>query len=489
MRRILKMVLCAIVLTGVVFPAYAQETKAEEITASTAILGEQDDYSMLTDGIEYENVYVSSELILKNETGMAGLYLVFDLPCQYTIRDAQTGKTLSGGREGFLHCFSDLEGKFGYAPKEIAIHFPEGAWLGELRIFSSGALPDTVQRWQQPLTGGADMVLFSTHGDDEQLYFAGLLPYYAGERELDVQVVYMTNHSNLCGSLRQHEMLNGLWAVGVKAYPIFGPFPDFKEPGMETTYREYENMGYSREELLRFVVENLRRFRPQVAVGHDLNGEYGHGMHKVYADLLTKAVEVSADPEMFPKSARQYGVWDVPKTYLHLYPENEIIMDWDQPLERFDGLTAFQVNQKLGFPCHVSQQYDLYVYWLYGPNNSQTLASEIASYSPCRYGLIRTTVGEDVDQNDLMENLTSYAEQSSQYDEKEQALLAMVEAEKLANAEEPKLLRPPVDPMTEKQENPRVFPVFAGLLAMLTLAGAGALAVKIKKFEKNENNT
>ena len=59
----------------------------------------------------------------------------------------------------------------------------------------------------------------------------------------------MTSHSNLCGSLRQHEMLNGLWAVGVKAYPIFGPFPDFKEPGMETTYREYENMGYSREDV------------------------------------------------------------------------------------------------------------------------------------------------------------------------------------------------------------------------------------------------
>ena len=44
----------------------AKETKAEEITASTAILGEQDDYSMLTDGIEYENAYVSSELILKS---------------------------------------------------------------------------------------------------------------------------------------------------------------------------------------------------------------------------------------------------------------------------------------------------------------------------------------------------------------------------------------------------------------------------------------
>ena len=67
---------------------------------------------------------------------------------------------------------------------------------------------------------------------------------------------------------------------------------------------EEANIGqvgcYSREELLRFVVDNLRRFKPLVAVGHDLQGEYGHGMHMVYSDLLTKAVEVSADPAVFP---------------------------------------------------------------------------------------------------------------------------------------------------------------------------------------------
>lgn len=489
MRRVLRIVLLLLLLAGSVLPAYAQETLAEEVTASTAILGELEDYSILTDGIESENVYVSSELILQNPEGIAGVYLVFDLPCSYTIRDTRSGETVSGGREGFLHCFSDLEEKFGQAPGEITIQFPEGAWLGELRTFSSGEIPDTVQRWQEPLTGGADIVLFSTHGDDEQLYFAGLLPYYAGERNLDVQVVYMTDHSNLCGSLRQHEMLNGLWAVGVRAYPVFGAFPDFKLPYKEATYIEYENLGYSREELLRFVVSNLRRFRPLVAVGHDLNGEYGHGMHKVYADLLTKAVEVSADPEVFPRLARQYGVWDVPKTYIHLYPENEIVMDWDQPLERFDGLTAFQVNQQLGFPCHVSQQYDQYVNWLYGADHSQTQASAIYNYSPCKYGLFRTTVGEDVQKDDLMENLTSYAEQFRQYEQKERKLQDMVEAQKLANAPQPKLLRPPVEPDQQMREYQGAFPVFALLTAMLTLAGAGVLVVKIKNFEKNENNT
>ncbi|MBQ4178508.1 MAG: DUF4406 domain-containing protein, partial [Elusimicrobia bacterium] len=39
----------------------------------------------------------------------------------------------------------------------------------------------------------ADMMLFSTHADDEHLWFAGLLPTYV-DRGYDIQVVYFTNH-------------------------------------------------------------------------------------------------------------------------------------------------------------------------------------------------------------------------------------------------------------------------------------------------------
>jgi LmbE family N-acetylglucosaminyl deacetylase len=46
------------------------------------------------------------------------------------------------------------------------------------------------------LEGGADLVLFSAHGDDEHLFFAGLLPTYAEERGYRVQVVYLTDHRN-----------------------------------------------------------------------------------------------------------------------------------------------------------------------------------------------------------------------------------------------------------------------------------------------------
>lgn len=482
MRRLFAFLFSFFLLSGMSVSVLA-DTQARNITDSTAIEeNEGIDCYLLTDGVETENIYTVAGLSLQNDAGIGSIYLVLDSPCTLTVQDVQTGETYTQRSEGFLHVFSDLVYQFGYAPKDIRLLFPEGAWIAELQVFSEGEVPEDVQQWQCPATGSADLVLFSTHGDDEQLYFAGLLPYYAAERGLDVQVVYMTGHDNLIGRVRQHEMLNGLWAVGVRNYPVFGTFPDFKLLDREETYIEYENLGFSREDLLGFVVENIRRFRPLVAVGHDLDGEYGHGMHMVYSDLLTKAVEIAADPEAFPESARYYGVWEVPKTYLHLYPENEVVMDWDQPLECFDGMTAFEVTQKAGFPCHISQQYDLYVNWLYG--DGITLASEIRQWSPCYYGLYRSLVGEDVQKNDLMENLTAYGEISRKADAQDQKLRDAVHMAQQQQAVEPQLLRQSAQTVMAPDEEKRVFPAEAALIALMSLAGIGAVFVKIKFFEK-----
>ena len=229
---------------------------------------------------------------------------------------------------------------------------------------------------------------------------------------------------------RFHEMLDGLWSVGVTAYPVAGDCPDFlKKHDMAGTYAELAARGYPREELLGFVVENLRRFKPLVAVGHDVNGEYGHGMHMVYADLLMEAVTVAADASFYPESAEKYGLWDTPKTYLHLYEENGIVMDWDQPLSRFDGMTAFEVTQKLGYPCHKSQYSDFAWY-----HSSAKTARDVARYNPCYYGLFRSTVGEDVQKNDFFENVNTYAEQVCI------AEAQRLEAERLAAEEEARRL-------------------------------------------------
>ena len=414
--RLTALLLCLIMLFSVVPAVTADEApEADDISSKTTISGSgYDSFGFLFDknNGSYRTSGKSASITLKNASGMGSLYLMFNLEYgSYTITDNSTGTQATAGQYSFLHEYIDLTEAFGYAPTDITLSFSNGAVrLSEIYVFSPGTPPDFVQIWQPPLEGGADILLLATHGDDDQLFFAGLFPLYAAELDYRVQVAYMTDHRNLT-SQRTHEMLNGLWATGVENYPVFGSFADFRIDSLQGTYQEYASMGVTKDMLLKFVTEQLRRFRPQVVVGHDINGEYGHGMHRVYTDLMMQAVEISNDPAVYTDLADKYGVWDVPKTYIHLYKENPIVIDYDIPLEYFDGITAFQASQKYGYPCHKSQQGTWFTQWLNGYSNEIKHTSQITTYNPSNFGLYRSTVGEDVAKNDFMENLISYAEQ------------------------------------------------------------------------------
>ena len=435
MEKFWKGALRLIALTGLVLllamQASAQEPTAEDISGR-ALLEKYHAFQpvgYLFDGSTYYSTEARQNgwVTLKAEQGMGSLYFIFGEDCPSLIlRDEDTGETREIQDNAFLHLFVDLEELFGGTVQRLTISFPEKKTLiSELSVYTAGQVPESVQRWQEPKEHETDLVLFSAHGDDEQLFFAGLLPYYGAERGYQVQVVYLTDHRNQ-GARRRHEMLDGLWAVGIKTYPVFGSFGDYYTMSLAEAYSRYEKKGVTREELLGFVVEQLRRFRPKVAVGHDLSGEYGHGMHRMYADLLCQAVRISQDRQAYPELAERYGVWDVPKTYLHLYGENVIWMDWDQPLEAFDGMTAYQVTKQLGFASHPSQKG--YYSWFFEDRDK---AADIPEYSPCWYGLYRSTVGEDVQGNDFFENLTSYEEDGKM----EQALKEAEEARRRAEQE------------------------------------------------------
>ena len=342
--------------------------------------------------------------------GFRYAYLIFDTEYgEFLVTDEETGQTLPAGQENFLHCLVDLKTLFGENPKTVTFQFENGPVpLLELTLFPDEPLPDWVQRWDPPVDNGADLVLFSTHADDEQLFFAGILPYYAGQRHYRVQVVYLTNHRNWAGdpNIRCHEALDGLWAVGVRHYPVFGSFADYYSRRKVDAETQFAQNGVSREELLGYVVEQIRRFRPLVAVGHDLNGEYGHGAHMLYAELLTQAAEAAADETCYVPSAARYGTWQIPKVYLHLYENNPIVMDWDKPLSHFGGLTAYQVTKQRGFAAHASQQWG-FSWYMTGIDR----AADIPEYSPCQYGLWSSIVGPDVEKNDFFECLIPYGRQ------------------------------------------------------------------------------
>ena len=414
MRRMFSFIICFALMAGLFYTANAAPADTQDITATTTFSGSgYGSFGFLSDkDIDtYKTSSGNASITLDNDQGIGSLYLMFDLEYgEYTI--TADGKTFTAGKYEILHEYVDLIAAFGTAPKSVTLDFADGnVRLSEIYVFSGTDVPDFVQKWSAPLEGGADLVLFATHGDDDQLYFAGLLPLYAAAKDCRVQVVYLTDHRNTTSG-RIHEMINGLWAVGVKAYPVFGRFADFRIDDLEETYRTYENSyNTSRKELQGFVVEQIRRFKPLVAVGHDLKGEYGHGMHQVYADLLTKAIDLTNDATAFPDSAKKYGTWELPKLYLHLYAENPIIIDYDQPMDVFDGLSAFQMTQKFGFPCHVSQQWTGFRTWLNGYDGEITKASQIEKYNPSEFGLYHSTVGEDIKKNDFLENITTYAEQ------------------------------------------------------------------------------
>ena len=218
----------------------------------------------------------------------------------------------------------------------------------------------------------------------------------------NVQVVYFTNHND--NPKRLHEQLHGLYTVGIRNYPVMGLIPDAYSETLNGAIKNIEKAGLTVENATNFEVEMIRRFKPLVVVGHDELGEYSHGQHILNTHVLKIALEKANDKTYHTESYDKYGIWDVPKTYLHLYKENKIIMNYDEPLEYFNGKTAYEVSKE-GYSKHLSQQWTWFTKWINGSNNSYTKATDIKTYSPLEYGLYRTTVGEDVNKNDMFENL------------------------------------------------------------------------------------
>ena len=436
-----------------------------------------------------------------HELGIGSVYISFAKEYgTFSIKNNDTGETLSCGAGRFLNAFVDVQALFGNVPNSVTVTFDNGApEIAEIAVYSPGRVPDSVQKWRAPLENETDLLLFSTHGDDEQLFLMGILPYYDAELDYEVLVVYMTDHTKNYGLKRKREMLAGLWAVGVDTYPVFGPFEDFLCPSKESAYSTFAVLGHSHEELMGYVVEQIRRFKPKVVVGHDFDGEYGHGQHMAYADLLANSLEITQDASAYPELAEKYGTWDVPKAYFHLYPENPVVMDWDQPLERFGGETAFQVSIKRGFAQHVSQLNAFYG-WFWDAKT----AADIKQYNPRYYGLFRSTVGEDVLKNDFFENVTTHAqdriaqeearlkaeEEARQKAEEEARLKAEEEARLKAEEEaraaaeaEKKAAEAAAQEAArlEREKRIRTQRVIAAIAAVLTVLCCGFIALRKKK--------
>ncbi|MBE5796319.1 MAG: hypothetical protein E7327_02950 [Clostridiales bacterium] len=254
--------------------------------------------------------------------------------------------------------------------------------LCEVAVLTPGEAPAHIQVWRDP-PEKVDLMLFSTHPDDEVLWFGGMLPYYAGELKKDVLVV----NAVYAHYYRRQELLAALWTCGVDVYPVMLGYPN-QQDSMAEILREWELKNRQPKEKC---VELIRQYKPDVVMLHDEAGEYGHTAHITFSWLGRQGVERAAKASEHPESAEKWGVWDVPKTYIHLYGQNQLRMDWKQPLAAFGGRTGLEMAAE-AFACHVTQQ-------------ERWKVLDGGEYDNALFGLWRTNVGPDVLKNDLFENI------------------------------------------------------------------------------------
>ena len=332
---------------------------------------------------KYDDRRAVISIELPEGTREGGLYLCFSTEPE--------GLELYGGEdetpffvrqgEGYPHLYIPFEGRESLR-LELWGSKETGFSLSEFFVTSGHEPPAWVQRWE-PQLERADLLVLVAHPDDELLWMGGAIPYYSVERKMDVAVAYMT-----CASaLRRSEMLNGLWTAGIRHYPYIGGFKDKRMPDMKANYQKWGG----KEKVEEYVVSLYRKLRPQVVLSHDLRGEYGHPAHIMTARAAKTALDSAADSGRFTQSASQYGAWDVPKLYLHLYAENTIDMDWQRPLASLDGATSLDTS-RAAFDRHRSQR-------------AKFSVEVEGRHSAARFGLVRSLVGDDEYKNDFFENI------------------------------------------------------------------------------------
>lgn len=326
---------------------------------------------------------------VKADRDIFGIYIIWGSEVSsYTV--SYNDKTIECGTYGYLHDYIPIE----EGTASVSIQTSSDMALSDIYAYSKGTLPSSVQVWQPPCDDDTDILVFSTHADDEILFLGAILTNYGGQQKLNVQVAYMCDFF-LTEPVRQHEELDGLWECGIKNYPVKGNFKDLYSLDFKTAMTQYNY-----DDIVSYVTSCIRRFKPLVCVSQDFNGEYGHGGHCVYAKAISDAVYASNSADFNQESADIYGIWDVPKTYYHLYNENTITIDVDSPLSSFDGRTSVEVL-KAAFQKHVSQ-----VSYSFNVMDNGYARTYWGNYDSRAFGLYRTTVGYDTT-NNMMENVTS----------------------------------------------------------------------------------
>lgn len=319
---------------------------------------------------------------------IAGLYVCFgNMPESWEIQTSDDGKdwfTAVPGDTRFLHAYVALPQPAQHVRLAVTSEKKTALRINDLFVLSEGDLPDWVQVWQ-PTEEKADILFLSTHPDDELIFFGGAIPTYAVEQQRKVVVAYFTRSN----TTRSSELLNGLWHMGVRTYPVIGNFKDSYAKNLKAAYKSAGGKNKVNE----WIVGLYRQYKPEVVVTQDTNGEYGHKQHMMIADAAQNCIALAANEDEFTASTIAYGTWQVKKLYLHLYPENQITFDWTVPLKSMNGATGIELAEE-AYTLHKTQA-----------SSGMSVTETGTKYDNRVFGLAFTTVGEDVRKDDFLENI------------------------------------------------------------------------------------
>lgn len=257
-----------------------------------------------------------------------------------------------------------------------------GQGICEISVYSRGDMPADMQKWYDEYSK-CDMLLVAAYPGDEFVTFGGLLPYYATVKESQVQLVYMTD----MGRERKAEALDALWSIGVNNYPVF---MDLKKGSADSVEDALKAWG-GKDALIGRMVEVIRRCKPEIIVSHDINGEGGDYRRALTGMLMQYAVDAAADPDAYIESANAYGTWQVKKLYLHLGTTAQVDLDMSVPYDALGGLTATEAAAG-AFANYLSL-------------TGKYAVSEGGEGDSSVYSLVFSTMGEDMDRDDLFENV------------------------------------------------------------------------------------
>lgn len=267
------------------------------------------------------------------------------------------------------------------AQKVAFITGRSGMEIIRLALYSDGVLPEPFVAWK-PTPEHLDYLIVSTHPDDDTLFMGGVIPLYGVDKGYVGTVAYVTTP----GRKRVQEALLGAWTMGTHYMPIFLDYSDIADVAKYKTAYAYRFLP---ESVTLTLVRMFRQYRPLVVFTHDVNGEYGHWQHKIVSASVIEASRLAGDESYDPISLTQYGAWQVQKCYVHLYEEDQLVLDVNTPLASLGGKTALAVAKE-AFLRHTSQQ-----------GRGQWVQTDTDKYPLSRFGMAYGAVeaGTDVFDN------------------------------------------------------------------------------------------